>query len=59
MQWLICIVNILSIAILFYNIILPLMIWLVLMIIAIAGKKDTEKIENIGINITYKQEGDN
>lgn len=43
----------------FFNIILPLVIWLGLMILAVTGKKDSEKIETTGVKIThsYREDG--
>jgi len=59
LRWIICVVNLVFIAVAFFNIILPAVIWLVLMILAITGKKDVEKIETTGVKVTYVQKGDN
>lgn len=58
LRWLIFIVNMIFIVVAFFNIILPLIIWLVLMIFASAGKKDKDKIETSGIKITYSYKED-
>lgn len=57
-RWLVCIVNVIFIVVAFFNIILPLVIWLLLMILAVAGKKDINKIETTGVKITYTREDD-
>lgn len=56
---LICVANVIFIVVAFFNIILPLVIWLGLMILAVTGKKDAEKIETTGIKIThsYREDG--
>lgn len=58
-RWLICVANVIFIVVAFFNIILPLVIWLGLMILAVTGKKDAEKIETTGIKIThsYREDG--
>lgn len=58
-RWLICVANVIFIVVAFFNIILPLVIWLGLMILAVAGKKDAEKIETTGVKIThsYREDG--
>lgn len=58
LRGLICIVNLVLIATAFFNSILPLVIWLILMALAITGKKDTEKIETTGVKITYSHRED-
>lgn len=56
---LICVANVIFIVVAFFNIILPLVIWLGLMILAVTGKKDAEKIETTGVKIThsYREDG--
>ena len=58
-RWLICAANVIFIVVAFFNIILPLVIWLGLMILAVTGKKDAEKIETTGVKIThsYRKDG--
>ena len=58
-RWLICVANVIFIVVAFFNIILPLVIWLGLMILAVTGKKDAEKIETTGVKIThsYREDG--
>ncbi|WP_303436840.1 hypothetical protein [uncultured Oscillibacter sp.] len=58
-RWLICVANVIFIVVAFFNIILPLVIWLGLMILAVTGKKDSEKIETTGVKIThsYREDG--
>lgn len=58
-RWLICGANVIFIVVAFFNIILPLVIWLGLMILAVTGKKDSEKIETTGVKIThsYREDG--
>lgn len=58
-RWLICVANVIFIVVAFFNIVLPLVIWLGLMILAVTGKKDAEKIETTGIKIThsYREDG--
>lgn len=58
-RWLICVANVIFIVVAFFNIVLPLVIWLGLMILAVTGKKDAEKIETTGVKIThsYKEDG--
>jgi len=58
LRWVICIVNVVFIVVAFFNIILPVMIWVVLMILAITGKKDVEKIEISEIKINYSKKED-
>ena len=56
---LICVANVIFIVVAFFNIVLPLVIWLGLMILAVTGKKDAEKIETTGVKIThsYREDG--
>ena len=58
-RWLICVATVIFIVVAFFNIILPLVIWLGLMILAVTGKKDAEKIETTGVKIThsYREDG--
>ena len=58
-RWLICVANVIFIVVAFFNIILPLVIWLGFMILAVTGKKDSEKIETTGVKIThsYREDG--
>lgn len=58
-RWLICVANVIFIVVVFFNIVLPLVIWLGLMILAVTGKKDAEKIETTGVKIThsYREDG--
>lgn len=58
-RWLICVANVIFIVVAFFNIVLPLVIWLGLMILAVTGKKDAEKIETTGVKIThsYREDG--
>ena len=57
-RWLICVANVIFIVVAFFNIILPLVIWLGLMILAVTGKKDAEKIETTGVKITHSYRED-
>ena len=57
-RWLICVANVIFIVVAFFNIILPVVIWLGLMILAVAGKKDAEKIETTGVKITHSYRED-
>lgn len=52
-RWLICVANVIFIVVAFFNIILPLVIWLGLMILAVTGKKDAKKIETTGVKTTH------
>ena len=58
-RWLICVANVIFIVVAFFNIVLPLVIWLGLMILAVTGKKDAEKTETTGVKIThlYRKDG--
>ncbi len=58
LRWIIFILNVVFIVVLFFNLILPLVIWLVLMVLAITGKKDMNKIETTGVKITYSHRED-